>query len=157
VSSDGNIRHPAWATRAKEYQWDKLADVFPRGITPTDLDALVEMNRCFFLYEGKTDGARIGNGQAGCLRSLLRRLAPFAVVVVGEHQPLDRIDVAHDIVRCCYGWWAGEGMRWGAPVRGAGCLWSVAAMFVEDSGSGRLHPESWEERMTYLGRPFTEP
>jgi hypothetical protein len=158
VSSDGNIRHPVWATRAKEYAWDRLADVFPRGITPTDIDGIVEINRCFFIFEGKTYGTHVENGQGRCLRGLLQQLGPAAIVAVGEHQQLDRVDIASGVLRCQYGWWrSDQGMRWGEPMPGPGCLWSVAAMFVEDSRTGTLRPESWQERMTYLGRPFTEP
>jgi hypothetical protein len=154
MTANGNIRHPAWATRSKEYVWDTLTDVFPRGITPTDIDALIELNRCFYVFEGKLVGHRVETGQGLCLLRVLERWpASTAVVIVGEHAPIDRVDVVADLVRCKYGWWDGS-MQWGPSLIGPGCLWWTAVMFVEDAARGMLAPATWPARIAELGRPF---
>ena len=154
----GNIRHAAWATRSKEYVWDTLADVFPRHITPTDVDALIEINGCFFGFEGKTVGTQVELGQGRCLKRMIERWPEStAVVVVGVHPPLDRVDTAGGIIRCHYAWNDNGLFRWATdPIAGAGCLWLLASFFVEDAGTGRLNPSAWPARIAHAGRPFVE-
>lgn len=50
--------------------WDDLISCFPRGIRPTDVDGLVEINRNFLFLEEKSAGAGLLEGQRRTLRNL---------------------------------------------------------------------------------------
>lgn len=154
--SNGNLRHPVFASRAKEYVWDLLCEVFPRGITPTDIDGVVELNRLFFCFEGKLQGVRVPTGQGLALRRMVEAWpAGTAVVVVGEHARSERVDVFGEVTRVDWGWKEPSGcFGWVGRHDGPACVWAVATMFVEDAQAGGLRCDSWAARLVELGRPF---
>ena len=157
--STGDITNGPYATRAKEYVWSKLAGVFPRRITPSDIDGAVEINNCFFIFEGKTEGTKVQTGQALFLKRCIGAFAPGkAVLVLGEHPPLDRVDVNAHLTRIQYGWRSPDGFVWAKHVlTGAGCLWELAHQFSVDADTrGYLEVGSWQQRIEHEGRPFTE-
>ncbi len=41
----GDIRNQPYNSRAKHYLWGLMCEYFPRGISPTDVDNLIEMWR----------------------------------------------------------------------------------------------------------------
>lgn len=50
--------------------WDDLLAAFPRGIRPTDIDAMVEINGRFLFIEQKAEGASLREGQRRALAAL---------------------------------------------------------------------------------------
>lgn len=64
--------------------WDYLIECFPRGIRPTDIDGMVEMNGSFLFLEQKGAGVPI---QAGQLLAF-KRLAELPNVTVVIFRPL---------------------------------------------------------------------
>lgn len=52
--------------------WDDVIECFPRGIRPTDIDGMVEINGHFLFMEEKRAGAAMHDGQRFALRSLSR-------------------------------------------------------------------------------------
>lgn len=50
--------------------WDDIADCFPRGIRPTDIDGMVEINGKFLFMEEKRQGAAPESGQRLALKRL---------------------------------------------------------------------------------------
>lgn len=60
-----------WASvKANWWEWGWLSDVFPRGISPTDIDALVEINGKFLFIETKAPGKTVETGQRLALERL---------------------------------------------------------------------------------------
>lgn len=53
--------------------WDDIIAVLPRGIRPTDIDGMVEINDHFLFIEEKSAGKPIDAGQAVALKRLSRR------------------------------------------------------------------------------------
>lgn len=159
MTRPGDIQNGPYAQRAKEYIWSKLSDVFPRGITPTDIDGMVEVGGCFFLFEGKTEGAEISTGQRLCFQRLLKSLPQGrAVLVIAEHVNLERIDVADGIRRLRLAWLRPDGdvkqSRW---LEGPFGLGPVARQFTRDAETvGRLDPGCWFDRIAAEEVPFTE-
>ena len=154
--STGDIRNGPYATRAKEYVWSTIRDAFPRGITPTDIDGMVEINNCFFIFEGKTEGKQIETGQQLALKRLMLSLPPQrAVAVLGEHSSMERVNVATELRRLKIGWTDAHAMRW-SPWCEPACIANVAALFVRDAEAGRLRPDGWHEEVMHAQRPFEE-
>lgn len=60
--------------------WDDLLESFPRGIRPTDVDGMVEINGHVLFLEEKSAGVPVGAGQGRALRQLASR--PDVTVVV---------------------------------------------------------------------------
>ena len=150
----GDIRNSPYATRSKEYVWSTMANVFPRRITPTDFDAFMEISSCFLVFEGKTEGTKISDGQGACFRRAINAW-PLgrSVFVLGEHPPLDSVDILTGLTSVRYGWRATEQsghnhkLQWG-PVLPGSYITAVAEMFVCDAGKmWHLEPETWEARL----------
>jgi hypothetical protein len=106
----GDIYAPEYSQRVTEYLWSKMADVFPRGITPTDIDmfhhtgritAMVEMSDSFLFIEGKTAGADIPKGQKLALTRLVDKL-PGSLLIVLFHPPSPQINPMDDIISFWY-------------------------------------------------------
>lgn len=153
--SDGDIRNGPYAARAKEYVWSTISSVFPRGITPTDIDGMVELNNCFFIFEGKTNGSKMDRGQGLCHKRLLLSMPEGrAVTVLGQHPELDRVDVGKALTGLRFCWRSGGGIQWAPPMRP--CLHGVAELFVRDAQLGRLRCERWHEELEHAMRPFGE-
>lgn len=154
MASTGDIYNGPYASRAKEYVWSTLRDLFPRGITPTDIDGLVELNSCFFLFEGKTAGKTIDKGQGLALkRMLLGWDACKAVLVLGEHGSLDRVDVTTiDRIRFC--WSDGGDVFWSPWIEQKSALYHAVQMFVRDANQGCLSPSTWCDEWTAMEAPF---
>jgi hypothetical protein len=55
-----------------EFAWDFLPGAFPRGIMPMDIDAIVEINDHFLIFETKSPGATVPTGQRRTIQALLR-------------------------------------------------------------------------------------
>jgi hypothetical protein len=53
------------------WDFDVLEGCFPRGITPTDLDGMVEVNGRFLVFETKLPGTEMPEGQERALRALV--------------------------------------------------------------------------------------
>lgn len=150
----GDIRNGPYAGRAKEYVWSTIADAFPRNITPTDIDGMVEINRCFFLFEGKTEGCEMDMGQRLCFERLLLSMPEGrAVVAVCTHPPLDVVDTK-EIRNVVLVYRRGDGCvkKTMPPVRSS--LWHVAQSFVRDAQAGALNPSTWHG--DYDDSPFEE-
>lgn len=52
--------------------WDDLYACFPRGIRPTDVDGMVEVNGQFLFLEEKGAGGSLQGGQGAALRGLAK-------------------------------------------------------------------------------------
>lgn len=63
--------------------WDDLIPCFPRGIRPTDVDGMVEMNGHFLFMEEKSAGKSVDHGQ----HLALKRLAARSNVTVAFFRP----------------------------------------------------------------------
>lgn len=66
------------------FDWDFLLrepSVFPRGIQPMDIDAIVEIEGHFIAYESKSVGKTVSDGQQKCLRQLARKNG-FVIITV---------------------------------------------------------------------------
>lgn len=63
--------------------WDYLIDCFPRGIRPTDIDGMVEMNGSFLFLEQKGEGVPLQTGQL----LAFKRLAELPKVTVVIFRP----------------------------------------------------------------------
>lgn len=63
--------------------WDDLIECFPRGIRPTDIDGMVEINDHFLFLEEKCAGKGPDEGQ----RRALQRLASRSGVMVVFFRP----------------------------------------------------------------------
>jgi hypothetical protein len=74
------------------WDWACLRGCFPRGISPTDIDGLVEIKGRFLLIEAKGRGKAVGDGQ----RYTFNRLAglPQWTVLVVRGDPGRPVDVA---------------------------------------------------------------
>ena len=150
----GDIRNSPYATRSKEYVWSTIANVFPRGITPTDFDGFVEISSCFLVFEGKTEGTQISTGQGACFRRAINAW-PLgrSVFVLGQHPPLDSVEILTGLTSVQYGWRATEQsghnhkLQW-SPVLPGSVIEAVADMFVSDAEKlWHLEPETWEARL----------
>lgn len=65
---------------AGQTSWDDLIACFPRGIRPTDVDGMVEINGHHLFLEEKRAGQTLENGQRHALAALARK--PRTIVVV---------------------------------------------------------------------------
>lgn len=71
----------------QQSDWTELAAAFPRGIRPTDVDAMVEMGGNFLFLEGKKFGAGFDSeGQRRALKALSRK-GSVTVVCVRDGKP----------------------------------------------------------------------
>lgn len=140
----GDIRNSAFAGRAKEYVWSTLADVFPGKITPTDVDASVERNWCFYYFEGKSQGATVTDGQRIYFtRQLLSMDEGRAVLVIGTHPPLERVD-ASTITDVLLAWRRRDRVVQKQMPNQPAIMRDVASLFVRDAEThGRLTPGTW--------------
>ena len=156
MASTGDIYNGPYASRAKEYVWSTLRSVFPRGITPTDIDGVVEINNCFFVFEGKTEGKKIDKGQGLALRRMMMRWPETsAVFVVGEHPDLECVD-AITINRVQLAWREGNNLKWSEVINQKSALTLAAERFVQDSATGALYPAAWCADWRAWEAPFTE-
>jgi hypothetical protein len=74
--------------------WDDLIECFPRGIRPTDIDGMVEINGHFLFLEEKRQGAIPHDGQ----RMALKKLSRFHGVTVVFFRPkLAPVEVGTDM------------------------------------------------------------
>lgn len=138
----GDIRNPRVAERAKEYCWSESARRFPRGITPTDIDASVELNGCFWFFEGKTSGTEMTTGQRLYFRRLLKALPEHkAVLFEAHHPPCERM-YPEDGFECVRVIWRSGGEVKARPFHGS-TFGSLVDRFVEEASNGALHPERW--------------
>jgi hypothetical protein len=64
--------------------WDDLIEVFPRGIRPTDIDGMVEINGSFLFLEEKCAGTNLNPGQ----RLAMRVLSQFPGITVVFFRPV---------------------------------------------------------------------
>lgn len=101
----GDIRNSEFAWKAKTYSWGKLCSVFPRGISPTDIDGTVEINGHFLHVEFKTESNPVPNGQRLYLERWLNAVRLNGVVFVWEHPVLKSLDPSCDITAASCWWW----------------------------------------------------
>lgn len=92
----GDIVHSEYATKAKEYAWNKLRNgVLPRGISPTDIDAAIEVGERMLFFEMKTSGSAMPDGQRLFFERLLA--ATRASLIIVDHPRIDPCDVCRDV------------------------------------------------------------
>lgn len=71
--------------------WDEFIEQFPRGIRPTDVDGLVEINDSFLFLEQKGAGVPLQTGQFLAFKRLASR--PRVTVVIFRPAADDAYDV----------------------------------------------------------------
>lgn len=101
----GDIRNSDYAWKAKTYSWGKMSQLFPRGISPTDIDTAFEMNGHFLAVEFKTEGTAIQRGQRLFFDRWLERLRCNGFILVCEHPQLETVAVEKDITYISAWWW----------------------------------------------------
>jgi hypothetical protein len=70
--------------------WDDMLACFPRGIRPTDVDGMVEINGHVLILEEKQAGVALQHGQGQAFRTLARM---GATVMVFRPRPDGRVDL----------------------------------------------------------------
>lgn len=101
----GDIRNSDYAWKAKQYSWGKISQLFPRGISPTDIDGAFEMNGKFLAVEFKTEGTSMPRGQALFFERWLERLRANGFILICEHPQLESVAVENDITYISAWWW----------------------------------------------------
>lgn len=115
MHSRGKIYDVARATQLRDFSGLRFA----RGITPTDVDCLLEFgDRAYVVIEAKSGGAEVPFGQRTALQRMIkawRKAEKIAVVIVATHQhpPEEAIDFANCRVLEHY-----EGVEWSKRARG---------------------------------------
>lgn len=143
MTDPGDIRNSPYAGRAKEYVWSVVSKVLPRGISPSDIDAAIEVNSCFLFVEGKTEGQVIPKGQQMFFRRLLFQLpARRAAMLVAMHPALDEVNMATDCSSVKVAWRSDGGIHWTKALTG-GAVGDIVASFSQDASTGVLRPEGW--------------
>lgn len=94
----GDIRNSDYAWKAKQYSWSRISDLFPRNISPTDIDACFELNSHFLAVEFKTVGKSIDRGQRLFFDRWLYSFRERAVLFICEHQQLEFVDTTRDVL-----------------------------------------------------------
>lgn len=64
--------------------WDYLMSAFPRGIMPTDVDGMAEVNGHFLFIEQKREGASVPRGQMRALKNLSLLSVKITVLLLKE-------------------------------------------------------------------------
>ena len=67
-----------------EFEWDFLKDVWKGKIEPMDFDCVVERHGHFLVIETKSEGQKIGDGNALTFQALLRSPAWRLMVLYGK-------------------------------------------------------------------------
>lgn len=143
MTERGDIRNSPYAGRAKEYVWSVVSKVLPRGISPSDIDAAIEVNSCFLFVEGKTEGQVIPRGQQMFFRRLLYKLPTrSAAMLVAIHPALEEVNMATDCNRIKVAWRTEQGIQW-SPAMTGGEVVTVVTRFSQDAETGSLRPEGW--------------
>lgn len=62
--------------------WGILKDCFPRGIMPSDVDGIVEVNGYVLMLEWKTPGGALSTGQRIMFESMTRDSKKIRVLVI---------------------------------------------------------------------------
>lgn len=84
--------------------WDYLMEAFPRGIIPTDVDGMVEINGSFLFIEQKRAGAFIPEGQRMALLRLAALSDNVTVLIIREIADSADMEVAR-LKRSGAKWW----------------------------------------------------
>lgn len=88
------ILHPRAFQRAQTpwadgvFDWSFLNGIFPRGITPMDIDAVVELNSCFLGFETKDIGVPVKVGQMLMLERLAQSGRWVVIILWGKTEPV---------------------------------------------------------------------
>lgn len=88
---DAGIRDPLrWFADIKLRNWSYLKGAFPRGIIPTDLDAIVEINGWFLILENKFLSGDLAVGQRRLFEALidLNRTTVFVIKTDERTEPV---------------------------------------------------------------------
>lgn len=100
--------------------WGILKDCFPRGISPTDIDGLIEIKGNLLVLEWKKPGAVIQEGQQQALRgiSLYRKATVFVVFGNPKLPTVEALQEVHlgkfhPAVRCTLKDLRARCQRWG--------------------------------------------
>ncbi len=93
----GDIANKQYAFKAKQYSWSKLCHVFPRKISPTDIEGAVEVSRQFLYFEFKTIGKQMPPGQRLFFDRKCEALKTRFTLFVCAHDVLEDVDVSKDI------------------------------------------------------------
>ena len=98
----GKINHRSRARQINDFSNMQ----FDGGITPTDIDGLIEYDdKCFILFEIKLHDAPVPNGQKLALVRLVDNLSKPALLVIASHDVEDAnmdIDVSKCVVTDYY-------------------------------------------------------
>lgn len=92
----GDIRNQQYAYKAKQYAWSRISKLFPRNISPTDIDACFELNNHFLYVECKTIGKQLDDGQRLFFDRRLFDDKSRGVLFICEHDPLREVDCLSD-------------------------------------------------------------
>ena len=101
----GDIRNSEYAWKAKQYSWSKLCPLLPRNISPTDVDASVEVDGNFLFVEFKTYGTVLQDGQRLYFERLLDMSRLSGTLFILEHERLEDVNVETDIRRMQIWYW----------------------------------------------------
>lgn len=86
IHSEGEFRRALPANFDGVFDWDFLIRAFDYGITPMDIDAIVERRGRFLVFETKKPGQEVPKGQQITLRAMLS-LPVFSVLFLdGKRQ-----------------------------------------------------------------------
>lgn len=107
--NDGKIRNPKRIRQVLAFQG--LMGIFPRCITPTDVDFCVEIDGHFLIGEFKRQGASVPVGQRMALERLIKRLGAGSVAFVAQHTTDSHEFIAAEECRAVE-WIAGEFPQW---------------------------------------------
>ncbi len=153
----GDITSPVYARRASEYVWSTMADAFPRSITPTDVDYMVEVNNCFAVFEFKTSGTLVPKGQGLAFRRLMESL-PIgrAVAFLAEHEPLEKVDVRAHIEAVRIGWLDVDGTLVWEQRRFVelSSMWHLCKRFSDEATTGQLRCVEWFDALEKMGEKY---
>jgi len=98
----GKINYPDRARQINDFS----NMVYDGGITPTDIDGLIEYDdKCFIFFELKLDDAPLPGGQKKALVRLIDDLSKPSILIVAWHNvedPSIDIDVSLAVVSCYY-------------------------------------------------------
>jgi len=87
ISVPGAIRCPSRYAQAKMIDHTELSALFPRKISPTDLDFVIEMRGHMLFGEFKFSDTELPFGQRQCLTKLVMANPKFSAFVASHNVP----------------------------------------------------------------------
>jgi hypothetical protein len=95
VTDAGDIRN--WEAFARtHWEWAWAARALPRGITPTDIDGLIEIGDQYLIIETKEPGVPLPVGQRLALERLRRRVSGVLLIIWGQKDEPESVELQWD-------------------------------------------------------------